>query len=143
MWKNFESMPKFLKFLTAHAVFCFVFLVGSIIPDNSFSIDGRPVSYSGWWTSGAGPCASLIGVLGPLVAYSFLTKWRYARLAYLGFLAIAFVISPPLLGYNFLYTLVGMAFVGAGALCLYKWPSIRVYFTPNSSSKRTRVPRAA
>lgn len=54
MWANFSCMPKLLKFLTAHAAFCFVFFVMSVIPNDSFSIQGQHVTYAEWWSSGAG-----------------------------------------------------------------------------------------
>jgi hypothetical protein len=41
------------------------------------------------------------------------------------------------------YVLPGLLVVGVGAFYMYKWQSVQVYFAPNQSSKRTRVPRAA
>jgi hypothetical protein len=88
MWANFKSMPALLKFLTAQALFSFVFFVVSVIPNDQFSINGRHVTYSEWWSSGAGPFASVLGVFGLYTAWLFLTKGQYARAWYLVFLAI-------------------------------------------------------
>jgi hypothetical protein len=137
MWANFKSMPALLKFLTAQALFSFVFFVVSVIPNDQFSINGRHVTYSEWWSSGAGPFASVLGVFGLYTAWLFLTKGQYARAWYLVFLALAFVAPYPFLGPP-AYVLVGLAVVAIGALSLHRWQSVQVYFAPNQSSKRTR-----
>ena len=143
MWANFGSMPKLLKFLTAHAACCFVFVVISVININSYAIQGRHVTYAEWWSSGAGVFASLIGLVGPVVAWLLVSKQPYARPAYLGFLALAFVAPCPFFG-MLAYALPGLFVVGAGALYMYRWQSVQVYFAPNQSFKRTREkPRAA
>ena len=79
MWANFSSMPKLLKLLTANAAFCFVFFAMSVIPNGSLSIQGRHVGYAEWWSSGAGVLASLIGLVGPFVAWALASKQPYAR----------------------------------------------------------------
>jgi hypothetical protein len=129
MWANFNTMPKLLKFLTVHAAFCFVFFVGSVVPSNSFSMNGQHVTYAEWWSSGAGPFASLIGLVGPLVAWSLLSKWQHARLAYVVFLALGFIAPYPFLG-MLPYVLPGMLVVGIGAFYMYRWQSVQVYFAP-------------
>ena len=65
MWASFKEMPMPLRFITGHAIACVFLLFGSIIPHGSFAIDGRPVSYAVWWSSGAGPYASFLGVIMP------------------------------------------------------------------------------
>jgi len=143
MWENFSTMPKLLKFLTAHAALCFVFFALSAIPNDMLSIDGRHVTYAEWWSSGAGLFASSVGVAGPFVAWAFASKQPYARASYLWFLALAFVAPCPFFG-MLAYALPGLLVVGVGAIYLYKWQSVQVYFAPNPSSKRTREnPRAA
>jgi hypothetical protein len=142
MWANFSGMPKLLKFLTAHAACCFVFLVISVIPIDSYAIQGRHVTYAVWWSSGAGVLASLLGIVGPFAAWALASKRPYARAVYLGFLALAFVAPCPFFG-MLAYVLPGLLVVGVGAFYMYKWQSVQVYFAPNQSSKRTRVPRAA
>lgn len=134
MWANFNSMPKLLKFLTVHAAFCIVFFIGSVIPNNSLSINGQHVTYAKWWSCGAGLFASLIGLAGPFVAWSLLSKWQHARLGYVVFLALAFVAPCPFLG-MLAYILPGMLAVGIGAIYMYRWQSVQVYFAPNHSFK--------
>lgn len=134
MWKNFDSMPKLLKFLTAHAMFCIAFLICSVIPQSGFSINGNEVTFSQWWSSGAGVFASLLGIAGPLVAYGFLTKSRHSRPAYAGFLMLAFVLTPIFMRMDPIYIPVGVLVVVLGVVCLYKLPSMRMYFTPGSTT---------
>jgi len=141
MWANFGSMPKLLKFLTAHAACCFVFLAISVIPIDSYAIQGQHVTYAEWWSSGAGALASLLGIVGPFAAWALASKRPYARLVYLGFLALAFIAPCPFFG-MLAYVLPGLLVVGVAAFYMYKWQSVQVYFAPNQS-KRTRVPRAA
>ena len=132
MWANFKSMPRFLKFLTAQAGSCFVFFVCSVVPNHSFSVDGHIVTYSQWWSSGAGPLASSLGVIGPFVAWLLLQKSQHARAWYLGFLALGFVAPYPFLG-PLAYGLLGVLVAGAGAFYLYRWQSVQVYFTCSHS----------
>jgi hypothetical protein len=134
MWANFSGMPKLLKFLTAHAAFCFVFFAMSVIPGDSFSIQGRHVTYAEWWSSGAGVFASLIGLVGPFIAWALASKRPYARSGYLFFLALAFVAPCPFFG-MLPYVVPGLLVVGAGAFYMYRWQSVQVYFTPNNSFK--------
>ena len=142
MWANFGGMPKLLKFLTAHAACCFVFLAISVIPIDSYAIQGQHVTYAEWWSSGAGVLASLLGIVGPFAAWALASKRPYARLVYLSFLALTFIAPCPFFG-MLAYVLPGLRVVGVGAFYMYKWQSVQVYFAPNQSSKRTRVPRAA
>ena len=143
MWANFKTMPGLLKFLTAQALFSFVFCIISAIPNEQLSINGRHVTYAEWWSSGAGPFASVLGIVGLFTALLFLKKGQYARVWYLVFLALAFVAPYPFLGPP-AYTFAGLVVVAVGALYLYRWQSVQVYFAPNPSSKRTREkPRAA
>jgi hypothetical protein len=127
MWKNFKSMPLLLKFLTAHAFLCLALLIGSVIPNNSFLINGRAASYSEWWSSGAGLFASLLGLIGPIIGILLVTKSPNARLAYLGFLALGLIVPYPFMGVPAI-ALAGIAVVCVTAVYLYKWQPAQLYF---------------
>lgn len=131
MRENFRSMPGLLKFLTFQAFMCFVFLMASVIPNDSFSINGRDVSYAEWWACGAGLIASAIGLIGPIIAWAFVTKRPHARPGYLVFLAIAFIAPYPLM-HTPATVFVGLGMVIVGACYLYRCPSARRYFEPSS-----------
>jgi len=129
VWENFKSMPTLLKFLTAHAIACVALLLGSVIPHDSFSVNGHAVSYAVWWSSGVGPFASLVGVVGPIVGVLLLRKSPHARLAYLGFLLLGLIVPYPLFG-SPLMALAGAAAIGVAVLYLYKLPAVQTYFAP-------------
>jgi hypothetical protein len=127
MWANFKSMPRVLKFITAHALCCFAFLVMSVVPNDFLYLNGQNVTYSEWWSSGAGPFASLIGIVGPIVGWLLLSKKPHARAEYLAFSALALIVPFPLMG-DWATALIGVLFVCAEALYLYKWRGVQVYF---------------
>jgi hypothetical protein len=129
MWANFNSMPRLLKFLTAIAACCFAFLAMSLFPEGSFAINGQHVTFAQWWSSGAGPFASLTGVFGPIVAWSLAAKRQHARSGCLAFLIFVFVI-PDLFFGSPGYAIFGAVVVAVAAYYLYRWPSVQVYFAP-------------
>ena len=135
VWENFKSMPVLLKFLTAHAFACFAFLLVSVIPNNSFSIDGHAASYAEWWSSGAGPFASLLGLVGPIIGVLLVTKSQNARPAYLGFLALGLIVPYPVMGVPAM-ALAGVVVACAVAFYLYKWQSVHSYFALTIRSTR-------
>lgn len=129
MWANFKSMPILLRFLTAWAACCFVLFAMSLIPGGTFAINDQQVTFAQWWSSGAGLLASLTGILGPVAAWSLVTKRQHSRLGYLAFLAFVFVVP-----YFFLrtpvYALLGLLVVAAATYYFYRWPSVMAYFAP-------------
>jgi len=83
MKENFISMPIILKFITGHAIACFMLFIGSVIPHDSFNINGQSVTYYEWWASGAGIGASSIGLLFSFAAWHILNKSKYSRHIYI------------------------------------------------------------
>jgi hypothetical protein len=137
MRDNFKSMPIFMKFITAHALSCVVFLLGSVIPHRAFSISGRPVTLQEWWSTGAGLYASLIGIILPFGALLFLQRSCYARPYYIGALTfgliIPYLLFKQVLGFDFGYELaaVGAVTVAAVSWYLYGKKTVKYYFTSN------------
>jgi len=127
--ENFKSMPKQLKFLTAFGLACFAFLVGPLIPNTALSINGRAVSSAEWWSSGVGVFASLVGLAGPIAGLLLLRKSRYARQAYLGFLALGLIVPYPLFG-SPLIAAAGAFVVCLAGVYLYASSSSQRYFSP-------------
>ncbi|MCP3701349.1 MAG: hypothetical protein GY954_00245 [Alteromonas sp.] len=130
MWNNFKSMPTLLKFFTAHALACVAFLFGSIIPHNSFSINGQPVTYSEWWSSGTGIYVSLLGTIMAVAGYLLLTKKQYSRQIYLFVLSLGLVVPYLKFGDNILAA-TGVFFVLLIAGYLFLRAPVREYFTSN------------
>ena len=127
MWANFWAMPKFLRFMTGHALACVIFLIVSVVPNESFAINGRHVSQAEWWSSGAGFFASIIGVFGLAAGVAILRKMPWARMAYLGFATIGLVIPYPVFG-NWALGLVGALIVVAAGIYLFKVKAVVAYF---------------
>ncbi|RAO74996.1 hypothetical protein [Dyella jiangningensis] len=127
MWANFWAMPKLLRLMTGHALACVTFLVMSVVPNDSFAIEGRHVSQAEWWSSGAGPFASLVGIFGLLAGVSLLRKARWARFLYLAFATVGLVIPYPVMG-NPTLGLVGLLLVAAAAVYLFKAQGAVSYF---------------
>lgn len=136
MWRNFRAMPTLLKFITGHAIACVGFLLMSVIPGGSFEINGRAVSYSEWWSSGAGSFSSALGIFMPIIGVLLLQKSRYARPAYLFVVLPALVVPFPLTGQAEL-ALVGLAIVVLLALYLYVRQPVQWYFASNQAFNPT------
>jgi hypothetical protein len=129
MYQNFKSMPTILRFITGHALACICLLLGSIIPHDSFSINGQPATYAEWWGSGAGILASILGIIFPIAGYLFLIRSNRARLIYLvGFFIAA--ISPLLYfgQIQIIEALGGIIFMAIFGWYLYKANSVQTYF---------------
>jgi hypothetical protein len=136
MWKNFSMMPNLLKFITAHALGCLLFLLFSIIPHDSFLINGQNVSYHEWWASGAGVSASLIGILLPIGGLGLLKNIRQARRIYITALILATAI-PFVLLYNLVnvvpYLIAAITIISGITAYLYLNGTAQNYFTSNKS----------
>ncbi|MCE2029374.1 hypothetical protein [Sessilibacter corallicola] len=98
MKENFISMPIILKCITIHAVACFMFLVGSVVPHDNFSVNGQSITYSEWWFSGAGFSAFIMGLFMPFAAWHILNKTKYSRHIYISMLFSS--LSVPYLFYD-------------------------------------------
>lgn len=134
MWENFKSMPLLLKFLTAHSIACFFFIIGSLIPHNSFSINGVHVSYAQWWQSGAGILTSFVGLILPFGGYLMLKQHRLARIIYLSALITSLTITYiPLKGkISFIETFIPSIILFILVACyLYFRKPVILYFCSN------------
>jgi hypothetical protein len=128
---RFNEMPRFLRFVLFpySLIGGMVFIYGSIIPVVKFEIEGRPVSRSQWWASGAGPFFAVIGLLLCISAMGFYRRKSFARLTFFAAIAVALLFmwafEVP--------TLKGMLIIGALSLILgwyfFLKKSVRHYFT--------------
>jgi hypothetical protein len=130
MWASFKEMPTLLKFLTGHSLACIFLMILSIIPHNSFAIEGHSVSYAVWWSSGAGPFASLLGIIMPVSGYLLLQRSHRARISYLTALSVG-LIAPYLLCGQFGLAAFGIALVAAIGWYLYGRQTVQTYFASN------------
>ena len=130
MWGNFKSMPIILKFLTAQAVAGIMFLIGSIIPHDSFSINGQSVTYNEWWNSGVGIYVSILGTGMAIAGYLLVTKNNFSRQIYLVILCLGLV-APYLKWGNYTSAFMGMFIVVIVAGYLFLKASVKDYFASN------------
>jgi len=119
-------MPVLLKLMTGHALVCVILFIVSVLPYDSYGIDGRKVSQGEWWSSGAGPLASLIGLGGFAAGWAFLRKANYARQLYLAFLTSGFVVPYPFIGEAW-FSLIGILVVAAAGVYLFKNRAVASY----------------
>lgn len=132
MLQHFEEMPSLLKFMTAHSLATLLLIIFSVVPHDSFSINGRPATYSELWSSGAGPFAMTLGIVFPIAGYMFLAKSKSARATYL--LALILAMAGPYLAWGeFGLALFGITIVILAWVYLYsKGPS--KYFCSKTSN---------
>ena len=56
-------MPGILKWLTVVGLVPPLFLLGTLIPNGSINVDGKPMANSDWWSCGAGAVVAAEGGL--------------------------------------------------------------------------------
>lgn len=132
LWQSFKAMPAFLKFFTAHALFCFTAFLGATIPNDSVQIDGRAIPFSELWSSGVGPFMVVLGTTMPAAALLMLGRRPYARQAYLTALSFAMVVPYLVIG-DLPPAVFGVAFVALVAWYLFGKSSTREYFSSNNA----------
>ena len=115
---RFKEMPFLLRFF----FFPYSLLGGilfpllSLIPSAEFTINEKQVSYSEWWTSGAGPLSIIIGILLLVSVIGFFRKKRFARITFLAPWVILLIVAL-VQGYEAL-TIVGVFVLGIWMLLL-------------------------
>ena len=76
VFSRLKEMPLLLRFLLFpySLIGSILFIDGAFVPIVEFEIEGKQVSWSEWWTSGAGPLFTIIGVLLGIFAIGFYRK---------------------------------------------------------------------
>ncbi|MES9826358.1 MAG: hypothetical protein ABW127_18205 [Candidatus Thiodiazotropha endolucinida] len=77
MYQAFKEMPTLLKFITAHALFCFMFFMAVVIPGIPITFKGELMEFYDLWEGGL-PTAAM-GLSMPVVGVLLLKRWQYAR----------------------------------------------------------------
>lgn len=92
---RFKEMPLLLRFVffPLSLIEGIGFTICSFIPFAEFKIEEKQVSWSEWWTSGAGPLSTIIGILLLISAIGFFQKKRFARITFLAPWAILFIVA--------------------------------------------------
>ena len=130
MWENFKAMPVLLKFLTAHALGCILFVFASMFPFGAFRIHGRYVTHSEWWSSGIGVYVSILGMLMAIAGCLLASKKRYSRQIYLAVVPLGLV-APYLKTGEYAGAIFGIAVTLMIAAYLFLKASAKEYFDSN------------
>ncbi|MCU7944386.1 MAG: hypothetical protein KZQ87_17095 [Candidatus Thiodiazotropha sp. (ex Cardiolucina cf. quadrata)] len=93
MYQAFKEMPTLLKFITAHALFCFFFFFAVVIPGISITFNGELMEASDLWERGLVLPTAAMGLSMPIVGLLFLKRWQYARHIY-SLLFISVMVTP-------------------------------------------------
>ena len=93
MYQAFKDMPIPLKFITAHALVCFVFFVVVVIPGISITFNGEVMDSSELWARGLGLPTVAIGLAMPIMGVLILKRWQYARQFY-ALLILSVLVAP-------------------------------------------------
>jgi hypothetical protein len=61
--QNIKAMPNILKWLTAVSLVPTLFVLGTLIPNGSVKVNGRPMANSLWWACGAGATVAVVATM--------------------------------------------------------------------------------
>lgn len=76
---NLKAMPNVLKWLTAVSLVPPIFFLGTLIPNGSIDVNGRPMLNSIWWACGAGAVVAVLAVIMTIAVLMLLRRSKYAR----------------------------------------------------------------
>ena len=82
MYQSFKNMPMILKFITVHAIACFIFFVAAVIPGTPITYNGEVMASQELWAHGVGLHIVAIGIAMPVMGMLFLQRWLYSRQLY-------------------------------------------------------------
>src|SRR3954452_11137130 len=119
-------MPYGLRMI---AVGCFVgalFLVLAVVPGGGHWINGEAVSFTEFWRRGGGPLFLVVGILLPVIGYGIVTRQRWSRSWFAGFLIITALFSVTF--HPEWADLVGLLFTAFLVWYLFRRRTVRAYF---------------
>jgi hypothetical protein len=79
MYQAFKDMPTFLKFITAHALVCFVFFLAVVIPGIPITFNGEVMTSQDIWAKGLGLPIMAVGLSLPSAGILLLRRRQYCR----------------------------------------------------------------
>jgi uncharacterized membrane protein len=130
-------MPRILKWLTVIGLVPPLFLLGTLIPNGSINVDGKPLANSDWWSCGAGAVVAVLAIVMTAAEILLLRRSKYARPVFLVGMALTMAsgsLIEKLLKPNatpYLQPLVfNLAIVVLVAWYLYGSNSVKKYFHP-------------
>jgi hypothetical protein len=79
VFKNLKAMPGILKWITAVSLVPPIFFLGTLIPNGSINVNGRPMLNSVWWECGAGAVVAVLAVIMTVAVLMLLRRSKSAR----------------------------------------------------------------
>jgi hypothetical protein len=96
VFKSFKAMPSILKWLCVVGLVPPLFLFGTLIPNGSINVDGKPMANSDWWSSGAGAVVAVLAIVMTAAEIMLLRRSKYGRPIYLIGMALTMASGPPI-----------------------------------------------
>lgn len=128
MYHAFQEMPMLLKFITAHALFCFVFFLAVVIPGIPITVDGEVMESSELWSEGLGLPTAAVGLAMPIAGVLILKRWHYSRQFY-ALILVSVLVAPYLVWQQIVLALFGVVLSCAIISYLFINRKARAYFS--------------
>jgi len=128
-------MPNVLKWLTAVCLVPVLFVLGTLIPNGSIKVNGKPMANSAWWASGAGATVAVLAIIATVAALLLVRRSKYARAVLLFSMISASVsgtlvtkLTEPDVTVHLWLAIANLVPVALIALYLYANKAVRKYF---------------
>lgn len=128
MYQAFREMPTLLKFITAHALVCFVFFLAVVIPGMPITVNGEVMESSELWSIGLGLPTAAVGLAMPVVGVLILKRWQYSRQLY-ALILVSVLVVPYLVWQQLVLALFGVVLSCAIISYLFINRKARAYFS--------------
>lgn len=130
MYKSFKEMPIFLKFITAHALVCFLLFVAAVIPEIPIIFNDEVMETQELWEKGIGIRFHLAisGLAMPATGILILKRWHYARQFY-ALLLISLLVAPYIVWQDLISTIYGMVLAFSIIGYMFFHGQARAYFS--------------
>lgn len=128
MYQAFREMPTLLKFITAHALVCFVFFLTVVIPGIPITVNGEVMESSELWSRGLGFPTAAVGLAMPVVGVLILKRWQYSRQLY-ALSLVSVLVAPYLVWQQLVLALFGVVLSCVIISYLFINGKARAYFS--------------
>ena len=112
-----------------------LFVFGTLIPNGSIKVDGKPMANSVWWASGAGAATAVLAIIATVAALLLVRRSKYARPVLLFSMTSASVsgiliakLTEPDVTMHPWVVIANLVPVALIALYLYASEAVRKYF---------------
>ena len=128
MYQAFKDMPTLLKFITTHALVCFVLFVAVVIPGIPITFNGEVMESGELWARGLGLPTVAVGLTMPIAGVLILKRWQYSRQFY-GLLLASVLVTPYIVWQDIILAGFGVLLSCAMIGYLFINKKARAYFS--------------